>query len=200
MKCSSFQKHYLVSPGESADFQPAIANLLQADMNGINIAYPLRTKELDMKWIMMLLAVGTFATGCSSSHHAAAGNILAVSVKTSPCFGTCPVYEMTILSDKKATYNAIRFNKDQEGIYQATIKEDDFKQLISLLQATNFASLQDEYKPNVTDLPGVDLEITYNKNQVKKIHDYGARGTEELKRFYDFVSGLRNSQDWKKLK
>ena len=152
-----------------------------------------------MKPILSIALVACLFFSCRTSHNPAAGNITSVSVKTSPCFGTCPVYEMTILSDRAATYNAIRFNDKQEGLYQGTIKEDDFKQLMSLLQATNFTTLKDEYKPNVTDLPGVDLEITYNRGQVKKVHDYGARGTEELRRFYSFVSSLRTSQQWKKL-
>lgn len=125
--------------------------------------------------------------------------IVSIEAEASPCFGTCPVYEMAIGNDRSALYNAIRFNKGQEGKYKAVIKEDDFKQLIRLIEATNYTQLPDEFNLPITDLPGMDLRITYNKNQVKKIHDYGARGSEELKALYQFLSGLRESQQWEKL-
>lgn len=153
-----------------------------------------------MKYSFCLAVIMIALISCKSARQSTTtSNIVSIEAKASPCFGTCPVYEMAIGNDRSALYNAIRFNKNQEGRYKATIKEDDFKQLIRLIEATNFTQLQDEYKLPVTDLPGMDLQITYNKNQVKKIHDYGARGTEELKTLYQFLSGLRESQQWEKL-
>lgn len=156
-----------------------------------------------MKAILLVLLAGGMIAGCKTHQKFTTASGMAVTIqeiyaKASPCFGACPVYEMTIHSNKTVAYSAIRFNKNQEGQYKTVISQKEYDKLISLLNATDFPQLKDEYKLDITDMPGMDLAITYNEGKVKKIHDYGAQGTPQLKTLYQFITSLRETQQWEK--
>ena len=87
---------------------------------------------------------------------------------------------MVIDSTKTATYTAIRGNGPQQGNYKAIIKEQDYQQLMQLLQQSKFLKLKEKYEYPYLDVPGAITTITYNQGQTKTIDDYGQRGTKEL--------------------
>lgn len=127
------------------------------------------------------------------------------------CFGFCPIFKMTINPDRTAVIDAQHFtfsqarNKDEfsqpkEGIFKATIKEEDFDKMISLLNGADLKSLRDEYKDrNVSDLPTAFLRINYSDGTSKNIEDYGKNGTPKLREISEFMEGLRLSQKWEKI-
>lgn len=135
-----------------------------------------------------------------------------VEYEAGACFGFCPIFKMTIQSDRMAVIEAEHFtfekggNKDQfsqprEGTFKATIKEEDFKKLKHLLDRTDLKSLQDEYKNrNISDLPTSYLRIKYTDGSSKNIEDYGKNGTLKLRAIYEFMEGLRLSQKWTRVK
>ena len=41
------------------------------------------------------------------------------------CYGTCPVFEITINNDRNASYKAIEYNK-LEGLFNATMEKPQF--------------------------------------------------------------------------
>jgi len=117
-----------------------------------------------------------------------------IKVMTSPCFGTCPIFEMTINNSKQATLNAKEYNK-LTGIYKSKIDEKAFNDLVALLAYLNIDSLKNNYAIGWTDNPSIDTEIEYN-GLIKKIHDYGLEGSFGLKRLYDILYQLKATQDW----
>ena len=102
---------------------------------------------------------------------------------------------MVINADRTAEYNAIRFN-DKSGKFKGQIKEKEFSRLIDLLQETDFVNLKDKYKVNRTDHQTAFLTITYDDGKIKKIEDYGLKGTDELVKLYKFLFDLRENQEW----
>ena len=131
-----------------------------------------------------------------------------IEFETSMCFGTCPVFKISIDSNMHATYNAIKFNfirrnawrgKEWKGKYTGRIKEKDYNKIIELLNYLDFPNLEDHYAVNWTDDQGCKLIITYNNGQVKKISDYGLIGTFGLNLLYDLLFELRYNQEWKKV-
>lgn len=155
-----------------------------------------------MKLLQSLLLACIAIAGCNTTQKTATSSSPVINqlvAQASPCYGGCPVFKMTINDDHAATYEAIRFNDDQQGQYQATIKDEDYRQLMDLLEKTKFTALENEYKVPMTDMPGMNLDIRFDKDKTKTIRDYGAKGTPELVALYTFIKELRKTQDWKKV-
>lgn len=127
------------------------------------------------------------------------------------CFGSCPIFKITINPDRTAVLEAEHFNfskgfsksefdKPREGTFKATIKEADYNKLISLLDGLNVKSLNEKYgERNITDLPTSYLRVNFADGTSKNVEDYGKKGTEKLSQLYKFFEDLRTNQDWKKV-
>lgn len=116
---------------------------------------------------------------------------------TEYCFGTCPVFSMSIRADRSTTFDAIDFNQGK-GIYTTRIDTAHFNKLISLLHYIDFEKLDSSYSMPVTDMTRCKLTIYYNHGQVKSISDYGLEGTFGLSALYDILYNLRDNQMWDK--
>lgn len=132
-----------------------------------------------------------------------------IEFKTSGCFGTCPIYQLTINKNRSATFLAehYNFNKERrnntfkkEGHFNGEINDTDYKQLLNLLKYINFENLKDEYSVNWTDAQSSTLTITYNNGKTKTIEDYGMIGTYGLKSVYDLLAEMRFNQKWERVK
>jgi len=119
------------------------------------------------------------------------------------CFGTCPKFYISILKDKSSVFKAEKFNLESEeakeikGIFNTTLSDNSFSEIISLLDYIDFPSLNDKYAVGWTDDQTCILTITYNNGQVKTISDYGLIGTFGLDRLYELMFNLRFNQNWK---
>ena len=122
-------------------------------------------------------------------------NIEKIEYATTMCFGTCPVFKLTINSNKSLTYVAKQYNNLQ-GEFYSIIKTEDYNSIIDLLNYIDFPSLKNNYEVNWTDDQGCELIITYNNGKMKKISDYGKIGTFGLIRIYNKMFRLREIQDW----
>ena len=157
-----------------------------------------------MKYIFSLLGL-LLLLNCSTTKNAATYSKIEYSAGA--CFGFCPIFKMSISDDRTATFEAERFNfsrdtqsQESEGNFKGTIKEEQFNQLITMLDAINPKNLKDYYgNKNVSDLPTSFLTITYLDGSVKKIQDYGKHGTLELEKLYQFFENLKTNQSWTKI-
>lgn len=114
---------------------------------------------------------------------------------TSGCFGSCPIFKISIFSDRSAVYKAIRNNK-RKGTFDATIDSVSFNNLIQTINYIKLSTLSNDYSVDWTCDQTVTLEIEYNDGQVKKITDYGAIGTLGLENLYNQLFNLRDTQEW----
>lgn len=157
-----------------------------------------------MKYIFSLLGL-LLLLNCSTTKNAATYSKIEYSAGA--CYGFCPVYKMTISSDRTALFEADRFNfsKDTqsekaEGNFKGTIHPDQYNQLIAMLNKVQLKNLKDYYgNKNVSDLPTSYLTVTYQDGTVKKIQDYGKHGTPELEKLYQFFENLKTNQTWTKI-
>ena len=116
---------------------------------------------------------------------------------TTACFGSCPVFSMTIdVTTGNAQYSGTKFNK-RNGQYSTKINENNLQELIGLLNYTNFPELKDKYAVNWSEDQTSKLIITYDGGKTKTISDYGLLGTFGLNRVYDLIFKLRENQYWK---
>lgn len=160
-----------------------------------------------MKFFLALVSFA-FLLSCNSQK---ATKYSVVEYEAGPCFGFCPIFKMKINPDHSAIIEAERFTftegrtKDdgygkKEGTFKATVKNQDYQKLISLLDAANLKSLKNKYGNHIiTDLPTAHLTVQYTDGSTKKIEDYGKGGTEKLSEIYQFLEDLRKTQTWTKV-
>lgn len=160
-----------------------------------------------MKYLIMLFA-SVFMLSCATqkSQH----KYSTVEYKAGACFGSCPIFTITINPDRTAIFEAEHFNfsktfskgefdKPREGTFTGIIKESDYQKLIQLLDGLKVKSLNEKYgKRNVTDMATSYLTVKFADGTTKQVEDYGKKGSEKLVELYRFFEDLRHNQDWKK--
>ncbi|MCD0457298.1 DUF6438 domain-containing protein [Chryseobacterium sp. LC2016-27] len=163
-----------------------------------------------MKYLLGLFTI-IFLFSCSSQKMSTS-KYSTIEYEAGACFGSCPIFKMTIETDRTAVLEAEHFNfskefskgefdKPREGTFKTTIKESDHKKLITLLDGLDIKHLSDKYgSRNVTDLPTSYLRIKFKDGSSKNIEDYGKRGTEKLSTVYKFFEDLKHKQQWEKVK
>ncbi len=161
-----------------------------------------------MKYLLGLCAF-IFLFSCTAQKMNSA--YTSIEYEAGPCFGSCPIFKMTINPDRTAVLEAEHFNfskefskgefdKPREGTFKGTIKEADYNRLITLLDDLNVKGLNAKYgERNISDLPTSYLRIKFRDGSMKNVEDYGKRGTEKLAALYKFFEDLRNNQQWTKV-
>jgi hypothetical protein len=133
-----------------------------------------------------------------------------IEFEAGPCFGSCPMYKLTINKDQTATFLAEHYNfskgsileppsQQNEGFFKGKIKKENYNNLIGLLNYIDFTKLKDEYSVGWTDDRTGDLKITYANGRTKTISDYGMVGTYGLKSVYELLEDMRFNQKWDKV-
>jgi len=132
-----------------------------------------------------------------------------IEFETSGCFGSCPIYKLTLNRDSISIFNAKYYNFNhsgiavygkEEGIFYAEINKIKFDELADILNYCDFENLKENYAVMHTDDQTGDLKITYNDGSIKKISDYGMIGTYGLSFLYMKLAEVRFSEKWTKKK
>ncbi|AWH84735.1 hypothetical protein HYN59_06190 [Flavobacterium album] len=130
-----------------------------------------------------------------------------IEFESDPCFGSCPYFLLTINKNRFATLIAIAYNRndlpdnyiEMEGVYTATIKDNEYDQIMELLNYIDFKNLDKSYSVGHTDAPTGIIKITYDNGKIKYINDYGMKGTYGLMAAYNLFRNLRFNQKWTKV-
>ena len=117
-----------------------------------------------------------------------------ITVSTTGCFGKCPVFELTVDGDRLARYKAIQFN-DERGEFTGTISKEKFEHMLEVLRYLPLDHMDSSYAVDWTDDQTIFLEIHYN-GQVKRISDYGLRGSFGLSRLYAYFFSWKEKTEW----
>lgn len=162
-----------------------------------------------MKYLFAIIT-SLFLFSCATQN--SASKYSKIEYEAGPCFGSCPIYKMTIKADRTAVLEAEHFNfskgfskgefdKPREGTFTTTVSPEEYKKLTAALDDLNLMSLNAKYgSRNVTDLPTGYLRIMMNDGRKKDIEDYGKRGTKKLQELYEQFENLKTSQKWTKIK
>jgi hypothetical protein len=165
-----------------------------------------KKKISDLKKVELAYKNGTFV---EYNENPKKYSIEKIEYETEPCYGSCPIFELTITNDRTALLNAIEFNslepnlweyeisRELKGKFKANIDKESYQEIIDLLNYLDFPSLEKNYWVSATDNPGSKLTITYDQGKTKVISDYGKTGTLGLIKIYDMIANLRTSQEWK---
>lgn len=135
-----------------------------------------------------------------------------IEFSTSGCYGTCPVFSLVIDKERNSTFFAERFNfgteeenmkkmssffnNNREGTFKTVITEEDYNQILALLEYMNFANFQNKNMLYEEDSGSSILKITYDNGKEKIIEDYGILGSYSLRKLYELLFELRMNQKW----
>ncbi|MEP7237318.1 MAG: DUF6438 domain-containing protein [Ferruginibacter sp.] len=141
--------------------------------------------------VYLLLTVLLFAS-CKSKPE----QIAAIEFSTSPCFGTCPIFSMTIAENGTATYDAESYNT-LSGKFKTVIKKESLDSLHALINKVDWSAIKNKYTADITDQASFRLTLTFKSGKRKEISDYGQNGPKDLIDIYVKIISFRDSQAWK---
>ncbi|WP_417459215.1 DUF6438 domain-containing protein [Kordiimonas sp.] len=122
-----------------------------------------------------------------------------VKLSEGPCFGACPVYDLTIRGDGRVTFHGNRFSK-LSGQHLAQRSVGQFLEVVETLKMQKFGELSGAYdrmscKMPATDHPTVTIEV-HTAELDKTVQWYtGCRGLDDRRKLERLVDELRRVMD-----
>jgi len=120
-----------------------------------------------------------------------------ITLERSVCFGTCPVYKVTIASDGAVTFEGRQFTRTK-GIAKGQISAQDFRRLVAEFQRIEYFSLPDNYAPGtpvcpqmITDMPSANTSLRFNGKAKSVSHYHGCGNSGALAK----LTALENKID-----
>ena len=113
------------------------------------------------------------------------------------CYGTCPVYTLTIYGSGNVIYEGKDFVKTK-GSVESTISEEKIGQLVSEFDKVDYFSLNDSYVERViTDAPSAITSIMLGEKTKTIKHYHGdLNAPEELTELENRIDEIVNSAQW----
>ncbi|AXT19244.1 hypothetical protein D7030_13520 [Flavobacteriaceae bacterium AU392] len=124
-------------------------------------------------------------------------NIKSIQLKTSYCFGSCPVFTLKMYKNGNVEYKGEEY-VDYKGEYKTKFPIKRFNTLAAILNYIRVKELKDTYAVTWTDDQTAFLEIEFKNGEVKKIKDYGLQGTYGLRTIYNKMIEIGTKTKWKK--
>lgn len=161
-----------------------------------------------MKYLLNLFVF----LGLMSCNSSQVSKYLKIEYEVGPCFGFCPIYKITIDSDRNAILEAEHFNfsegesredleKPREGTFRSTISKENYDKLISLTDEANVKTLNDKYEDKrIMDASRTNLRIYFSDGTKKEIAMSAGEKPEKLVKLYNYISELKQNQKWEKVK
>lgn len=110
-------------------------------------------------------------------------------VKTSPCFGRCPFYELSVDSKGEARYKGIRHPKT-DGEIVRNLSAIELDSVRYIFETNNFWGLDSVYdNPSISDFPSTT--ISYNTVDKQKTVFARFDTPMELRKITAFIERLR---------
>lgn len=127
---------------------------------------------------------------------------LYLSVQTTPCFGTCPIYKIQVFGNGNATLNAERFTENHHfaGEYAIELNDSILLDLFSIASPLNWNKYQKEYRSGYSDLPGVVISFSKTAGDTTDIYFEKNYGPKELELIADKIEQIRIQMNWGKAK
>lgn len=124
--------------------------------------------------VLIALACGVACTrgGSSNDGYPPGRHEPLATLERTPCFGTCPVYKVSIFRDGTVEYVGERFVKVQ-GRATGHITAEQLTQLRALFQQSGYLQLGDSYeRHDVTDQPSAHTSYSPAPGQTKSVRHY----------------------------
>lgn len=164
-----------------------------------------------MRGASLLLGILAGAAGCTRpapdarpggpEARVSATDAVRVSLERRPCFGTCPVYSVTVDGSGAVRFEGRRFVQDT-GTMAGTVPPASVDSLVAELETAGYFAFAERYamgepacRRYATDLPTVITEVRVGSRAKRVEHDHGCAGAparlSALERRIDEVAGVR---------
>lgn len=111
-----------------------------------------------MKYLLFFALVGWLA-GCKSSKKTAENlNAPFAELKTTGCFGFCPVFRLTFFGNRHVEFEGLHFTA-QTGLKTFELTDDELSKLKAKLAATNVWQYPDRFESTIQDAPGATITV-----------------------------------------
>lgn len=121
--------------------------------------------------LLMFLLLLTISLGIADELPAAEDGQIMISLDRGMCFGTCPVYTVTLYENGTVHWNGEMY-VDVIGEASAEVNPDEVRNLSSYIEERGFFTFNDTYVSyDITDLPWATLTVS-NGTHVKRIEHY----------------------------
>ena len=147
----------------------------------------------------ILIGVVLMTAGCTRTQTPTPDDLdeVVITLERTACFGTCPVYKLTVYGNGTVVYEGRRFVRI-EGKRTTTIGEDKVRQLLSEFERAGYFSLKDSYEERMaTDMPSAFTSLTIDGKTKAVRHYHGDFGApEELTELEDRIDEVVDSDRW----
>jgi len=122
---------------------------------------------------------------------------MVVQLSRSACYGTCPVYGLTVKADGSVSFDGTEYT-ETIGPANGRIDEDTLKALLQEFKTAKFFELDDEYTSDdcATDHPTVSTALTINGETKEIDHDTGCDAPQELVTLEQRIDEVVGSERW----
>ena len=123
-------------------------------------------------------------------------NTSSITLERGMCFGTCPVYSVTLFSNGSVRYDGQMYVKDI-GIRNGSIKVTSYQRLMDLAEDVGFFEMNDEYTAYyITDMPSATITII-NGTKKRVEHYFGDESAPKvLTEFEEAIDQAANVTQW----
>lgn len=143
-------------------------------------------------YVLITSCVMLIALSCGKSNkarkqaNAARPSDFAVLMERTPCFGSCPAYNIQIDPDGKMTYTGVR-HTERQGVWERQLSSDELNLLWQEVNRTGFMELKEVYDdPYLADAPSIYLTVTASGKTHKVQDRIGAPETmKQLEAYLD---------------
>lgn len=151
--------------------------------------------------VVLASLIGVLAmTACSPNPFPNDGSIpgdMVVQLSRSACYGTCPVYHLTVKADGAVTFNGTKYTKTI-GQADGHVDENKLKALLHEFETAKFFELDDDYASGdcATDHPTVWTGLTINGETKEIKHDTGCDAPDALATLEQGIDDVVGSEKW----
>lgn len=145
--------------------------------------------------LLLLVVIGLFACKDKKLSNYSYSAESVIEMKTTACYGKCPVFTMTIDGMGNATYHGKRYAKKQ-GAHKKQFNAQETNALFKAFENAEYFNFEDEYTSDVTDLSTTYLTFRH-RGKDKKIKLYFDYPTK-LKELSALTRTYADSEGWMK--
>lgn len=147
-------------------------------------------------WIDMVASTAQWTGATTSFANLSFGQSPVITLERQPCFGTCPVYTISVFEDGTVVYLGIN-HVAVTGVQTSQIDPSDVEWLVREVELFYF-SWEDEYTLMlVTDQPYVITSLTTDNNSKRIVrYDGDQNAPIGLVRFENRIDRVTNSAQW----
>jgi hypothetical protein len=125
-----------------------------------------------------------------------------IRLERTPCFGSCPVYSLTIKGNGETEFTGKMYVK-VTGTLHSHVDLDSVYELFDEADAMHFFDLNDRYESKkindtitemVTDLPGRRITVQRG-GKMKTVYDYYG-GPPQLRQFAEHIDQVADAGQW----